>query len=91
MPSPRRWEATDEYRKRRLGRNKKWEGGMLFGGTETEYIVVWLEMETYINMGRPTAIFVRIEAAQVVTKEAREVRQAVTPDAVQVDDAGGLP
>lgn len=47
---------------RRLHRNKKWEGGMLFGGTGTGDVVVWLQQSTYEQLGKPRKIRVDVHA-----------------------------
>jgi hypothetical protein len=36
------------------------DGGMLFGGIEAYTVVVWMEYDTYVSMGRPTQVDVEI-------------------------------
>jgi len=56
----RKFDRHEPTYTRQLGRNAKWEGGMLFGGTDIDAFVMWIDMEQYVHMGRPTRIEVQI-------------------------------
>jgi len=49
-------------RTRTLGRNRRWQGGMLFGGTDSNDIVVWIDEDTYQSLGKPTKVTVEVKS-----------------------------
>ena len=61
---------------RRLPRNRKFDGGMLYGGTGSTDVVVWISPDVYNELGKPTKIRVDVHAEKrnTVTKVKHEHR-----------------